>query len=463
MKKYIKPLASLKLAVIIILLLSVLVAVGTIVEARFDATAAAKLVYKTPWMMGVMLLLVVNLSAVMVDRWPWKARHAPFVLAHIGIMILLLGSYITMKWGLDGSMRVAVNESNRFVQGPQTDLVIYSSFDGSGYAKLFEKEVDYFLRPPSKEPVKVQVEGGEIQILDYEPYMLASKKITASSMAKAGAGVRFQISNANVNMNDWLVQRKEKEVQSKKLGLAQFVIVDEFPKNPTNENQFYIRPRDEKSVEYRISYKDSRQPAKKGVLSEGQSVQTGWMGLEFKLLRYLPKAEEKWEFEKADRPSQMTTAAIKVAFQGKEHWLQQDDILKLFTEKAVYIVAYSTRQIDVGFSLFLKEFEINRYPGSMMASNYKSRVSIENGVSDAMISMNEPLKYQGLTLYQASFQENDEGKPIASIFSVNYDPGRWIKYFGSFLITLGTVLLFYFKRKTARAMAPKNEAVEVFS
>ena len=167
MKKYIKPLASLKLAVIIILLLSVLVAVGTIVEARFDATAAAKLVYKTPWMMGVMLLLVVNLSAVMVDRWPWKARHAPFVLAHIGIMILLLGSYITMKWGLDGSMRVAVNESNRFVQGPQTDLVIYSSFDGSGYAKLFEKEVDYFLRPPSKEPVKVQVEGGEIQILDY--------------------------------------------------------------------------------------------------------------------------------------------------------------------------------------------------------------------------------------------------------------------------------------------------------
>jgi len=463
MKKVIKKLASLKLAVVVIILLSILVAVGTFVEARLDATAAGKLVYKTWWMFGVLGLLAVNLTAVMIDRWPWQKRHAPFVLAHIGIITLLIGSYVTMQWGLDGSMRVAIHESNRFVQAPQIDFVVYASFDGNGFTKLLEKEVDFFLRGPEKDPTVVTVDGGEIRVTGFEPYMFASRKTVVSDSATAGAAVRFSVSNPNVNMNDWLVQRKKKDTQSKKLGLANFVITDEFPDQHSGENIFYLRPRNETSIEYKVVYKDSGRKPKRGVLSEGQVVQTDWMGLEFKLLRYLPKAEEKWEFEKTDRPSQLTTSAIRLQFQDNEYWLQQDDILKLFTDKAAYIVAYSSRRVDIGFDLFLKEFEIGRYQGSMMASNYKSHVSIEDEISDAVISMNEPLKHNGLTIYQASFQEDEQGKPIASIFSINHDPGRWIKYLGSLLMTLGTILLFYNKRKAARAMAPQDESPEVIS
>jgi cytochrome c biogenesis protein ResB len=59
--------------------------------------------------------------------------------------------------------------------------------------------------------------------------------------------------------------------------------------------------------------------------------------------------------------------------------------------------------------------------------------------------MNEPLKHNGFTFYQASFQENQTGEATTSILSVNKDPGRWIKYLGSFLIVLGTIVMFYFK------------------
>jgi len=180
------------------------------------------------------------------------------------------------------------------------------------------------------------------------------------------------------------------------------------------------------------------------------------MGLEFKLLRFFPHAEEKWEFEKVDRPSPLTTAAIQISFQGKDYWLQQEDILKLFTTNSAYIISYGTRRIDLGFNIFLKEFSVGRYPGSSMASSYESKVHVEGENLEYTISMNEPLKHNGLTIYQASFQENEQG-PIASIFSVNYDPGRWIKYLGSFLMTLGTVLLFYNKRKASRAFAPKTQ------
>ncbi len=154
MKKILKFLASLKLAVIVIISLAILIAIGTFVEAEYDAEAAAKLVYKTPWMFTVLGALAINLAMVMYDRWPWKRRHIPFLLAHIGILVLLLGSLVTMIWGLDGTMVFGIGETNRFVQVPKQELTIWSSFDGDKYTKIFHKEVDFFLHPPQKTPVK---------------------------------------------------------------------------------------------------------------------------------------------------------------------------------------------------------------------------------------------------------------------------------------------------------------------
>ena len=48
--------------------------------------------------------------------------------------------------------------------------------------------------------------------------------------------------------------------------------------------------------------------------------------------------------------------------------------------------------------------------------------------------MNEPLYFQNYTLYQSSYETNERGEPITSVFSVNYDPGRSIKYFGAICI-----------------------------
>jgi hypothetical protein len=94
------------------------------------------------------------------------------------------------------------------------------------------------------------------------------------------------------------------------------------------------------------------------------------------------------------------------------------------------------------------------------AASYASQVAVPGLTESATISMNEPLKHMGFTVYQASFQDGPDGKPVASIFSVNHDPGRWLKYLGCLIISLGTILLFYMKRKTARAQAPLAGAIE---
>jgi hypothetical protein len=73
-------------------------------------------------------------------------------------------------------------------------------------------------------------------------------------------------------------------------------------------------------------------------------------------------------------------------------------------------------------------------------------------MSNFIVTMNRPLDYPDLDGRQLRFfQENyrapnkDLGTPLGSIFRVNYDPGRPVKYLGSGLIVFGIFLMFYMR------------------
>jgi len=450
-----KALASLKLAVGIILGLCLVIATGTIVESHLDAAAAAKLVYRTWWLQTLLILLVINLTAVMIDRWPWQKRHAPFILAHIGIIMTLLGAWITVTFGLDGNLRIGIGEKGRMVSVGETEVAVYSSFDGLSYTRLFAQPVDFFKTPPEDNPISITLDSGAVRVVRYAPYALPSHRVIPSAAANVGAGLRFQLTNSRANFADWLVQQRRGDSVSKDLGPASLHLVptQDFPKTSRGANEIFLGLKSTGELQYAIYSREASRSIKRGVLAEGAKVDTGWMGLELKILRLIPHAEEDWEMETAERPTELTNAAIQIEFAGKKHWVQLDDVLKLFTDKAVYILTYGHVRSDLGFEMFLKKFSICHYQGTSMASSYSSIVDV-SGLGEREISMNEPLKYHGLTVYQASFQQNEKGEPIASIFSVNYDPGRWLKYLGCLTLVFGTIWLFYNKRKASRAMGP---------
>ena len=460
MKSLIKLSASLKLAVITILSIGVLTAIGTIVESQYDAYAAKKWIYDTPWMYGVMGLLALNLISVMVDRWPWKRRHISFVCAHIGILLMLLGAVITMNFGLDGTMRVGIGEQNNLVTTGDTDVLVYSSFDGDRYSKTLEKEVDFFLHPPTAEKPFVipTMNKSEIKIVDYNKYVIPSRKVIASDSPKSGAGLRFQVQNANVNVIEWLVQKKAGQEAIHNFGPAQ-VHLGPAPIHGNNKNEIYLEPKKD-SLAYTVFHKDTLKPFKKGVAKEGDVFEPGWMGIQFRVLRYFPLAQEDWDLQKLEHPTPLTTPAVKVIFNGKEQWLLMNDMVKLFTDDAVYLVGYTNRRIDIGFPVKLINFDVGHYQGTTRASEYASLVEVP-GVGQKIISMNEPLNWKGLTVYQASFQEAD-GKPTASIFSINRDPGRWLKYLGALVMVFGIICMFYFKHMdflAQKKQAPKRPEV----
>lgn len=442
--KILKLLASLRIAVIVILGIAVISGVGTIYEARYDSEVAQKLVYHSIWMYLIMGLLTVNLIAVMVDRWPWKQHHAGFVTAHIGIIILLIGSVITQKYGVDGTMSFAIGEERRNVIVKERDLLVYASFDGQAMKNVYKGEPDFLVNPPSqKNPFVVHLGSEKMEFYEYHHFAFREAEILESKRANDPPAIRFQLENPNVNVTEWLKRDSSRESNEVDLGPAKVVLASK-ALEPSGRNEIILVPSaDSKVLDYTIYNKD-RSLSKKGKVQQAETLETGWMGLKFRLLRYLPTAREEVRYVPSG-PSPLSSSAVRFRFQGEDYWLGLNASLRIYLDDRMYIVSYGNRQLELQFPMRLKDFRVGKYEGTERAASYESDVELP-GRPPVLISMNEPLHYEGFTFYQASFEKDEQGRPTTSVLSVNFDPGRWIKYIGSMLMVLGSVLLFYFKR-----------------
>lgn len=117
-------------------------------------------------------------------------------------------------------------------------------------------------------------------------------------------------------------------------------------------------------------------------------------------------------------------------------------------------ISYGSLVHELPFAIFLKEFHLERYPGSNSPSSYASEVILvdeKNKVEKPYrIFMNKILKYGGYRFFQSSYDQDERG----TILSVNYDAfGTGVTYAGYFLMTLGMVLTFFFPGTRFRKLA----------
>jgi hypothetical protein len=94
------------------------------------------------------------------------------------------------------------------------------------------------------------------------------------------------------------------------------------------------------------------------------------------------------------------------------------------------------------FSLHLKEFNHDKYPGTEIPKNFSSRVLVNRPDTgerrEVLIYMNSPLRYWGETYYQSSFDRDDQG----SILQVVRNPSWLTPYFSCVLVALGMMVQF---------------------
>jgi hypothetical protein len=111
-------------------------------------------------------------------------------------------------------------------------------------------------------------------------------------------------------------------------------------------------------------------------------------------------------------------------------------------EGRTWRLALRPRRYYLPFSVTLKEFKHDIYPGTDIPKNFSSLVRLKDAAGgedrDALIYMNNPLRYGGKTFYQASFGKDDR----LSVFQVVRNPGWLIPYLSCILVALGLLLHF---------------------
>ena len=105
-------LSSLKLAVMLLLSLAVVLAYGTFYESAHGAQAVALDIYQSKWFALLMAMLGVNILCAALIRFPWKRRQTGFVITHSGLIILLIGSFMSIKMTDEGEVYINEGKSS---------------------------------------------------------------------------------------------------------------------------------------------------------------------------------------------------------------------------------------------------------------------------------------------------------------------------------------------------------------
>jgi hypothetical protein len=172
-------LSSLRLAVVVMVTLGTTCAYATFYERAHGTSAVQSDIYQTPGFALLLGLLGINIFAVMMKRYPWKAHHAGFVMAHIGIMILLAGSLISLHRGLDASLRLFEGETTDRVALLQKALFV--TVPGGGPTAQFAARFEGLTPAPGRE-LRHPLPGSDIALVieDYAPHV----EVTATRLVR---------------------------------------------------------------------------------------------------------------------------------------------------------------------------------------------------------------------------------------------------------------------------------------
>lgn len=130
------------------------------------------------------------------------------------------------------------------------------------------------------------------------------------------------------------------------------------------------------------------------------------------------------------------------------------------TEAGDWAVELRRRTWELPFTIHLDDFRHKLHPNTSIPASFESTVTkIEDGArSQIEIKMNQPLRHEGYTFFQASWgpQNAEPGAPLFSTFSVVNNPADQWPLYACYIITFGLSLHFlqklyrYLKRERRR-------------
>lgn len=458
MKILLKVLFSMLTTGVLLVVFAVVIAFATFIENDFGTAAAKILVYNAWWFELLLFLLAINLAGSIWVNKLLTAGRWPIAMFHISFIIILAGAGLTRYRGFEGTMHIREGQhTNQLVS--RNSFVRITAHDENGNADMVTKEVRFISGMKNRFHSSLEIGDKKINI---DNIMFVPSAVMTPVDDTDGEPV---ISFLAVDATDQPVEFFLKEGESRLIGNVLFKFGGE---QDTTSLRFF---RDEEMlfVEFpdtlKMIFMESDEselfaPGKAYPMIDRSIFQAGDVG--FVLKRFYPGA--RFELVQAQAAGGMKYKdALKLRITAGEdveelivfgHPGSPGDPARVSIGGITVEATYGALIHNLPFHLLLKEFQLERYPGSNSPSSFASEVVLMDPANNIekpyRIFMNNILKYGGYRFFQSSYDEDEKG----TILSVNYDSaGTTVTYIGYFFMSLGMILGLFFRKSRFRKLA----------
>ena len=437
MKKIYAFLTSMPFMAFLFLILAFSMGIATFVESSHGTPAARSLVYNTWWFELIWVLFALNLINNLIRYRLLTRRRFTMGLFHVAFLVMLLGAAITRWFSYEGSMHIREDDSSNFILSSESTF--YAELNGNSD----EEVVRFSELTPRQFSAGFSLNGQKVRVKSVGYILHAERRAVPSSQGEAVLDFVFAAPDRQ-GMQSFIF-RKGDVLEYPGL-TAGFESPQQTPVN------FYISNGELKLIsEYPVE--ESTMASQETVdfpAGDTISIQKMFLysvnGFRFLIRDFLPSAT--FTAVKSNVETHEHAVMVQISDGVKEttipvfgHPSMAADTVEVPLSGAVLKLAYGAKPIHLPFRLHLKDFQLERYPGSESPSSYASEVVLideEEGVErDVRIYMNNTLLYKGYKFFQSSYDQDEKG----TVLSVNYDLwGTWVSYLSYLLLILGFAL-----------------------
>ncbi|NPA59311.1 MAG: cytochrome c biogenesis protein CcsA [Epsilonproteobacteria bacterium] len=466
MKKIIQILGSMKTMAILMSIFAIAIGYATFIENDYGTMTAKAEIYNAKWFEYLLFFLTINLILNIYNYKMYTLKKAPIFIFHVAFIIIIIGAAITRYVGFEGSMHIREGDSASTMISSET----YFTLKAKVADEIVSTSKSLYLSKKSHNDLSASVEVAgkdvEVKLIEYIPDAMettvASKTgraIASMMVTGTGKGEPITLIEGESYDSGSFVLDFNSGKKFNKMVIKLFVEDGKFFMNHTSDLSF-LKMDTKKDGILKANAKD--------IVATRTLFSTQNGG--FVLRQFLPHATRKIISNpnaSAQRP-EYDGLRFKVSVGDKSK-----DILiygqagRMAKEYGVNVdgvsvhISYGSQEIGLPFSIYLKDFVLDRYPGSMSPASYASEVILidkeENLEMPYRIFMNNILEHRGYRFFQASY-DMDEG---GTVLSVNHDPGTLPSYIGYFLLAVGMFWsLFSKKLRFAQLLKKAQKARE---
>ncbi len=453
MKKIVSFLSSILFTGILVVIFAIAIGYATFVENDYGTVTAKILIYNSKWFEVLLLVVCLNLIGSIFKYQLISKKKWTVLLFHIAFIVIIIGAAITRYYGFEGSMHIRENSSSNTITSDFTVVNIKAS--QGNYSVEKEKEVKFSPYTANRFSETLNLNGQTIHIKNilYMPSAVESVVIDPNgepivSLITVSQGMRLDF-----NM---------KKGTSKELNGVQLGFLSSESNNDINltvkDGALYISASDSLQISGMMETDIQKIPAGEEVEVSTQKVYT--LGdLNFAVQQFLLNGKTQLEYVQPQQGMATANALqlqISVGNSSQELVVygrdgEEGETFSTNIDGINISASFGAKNIELPFSIYLTNFQLERYPGSNSPSSYASEVVLKDGAKEMpyRIYMNNILKYNGYRFFQSSYDTDEQG----TILSVNHDAlGTGVTYFGYLIMAIGMILTLFNKNSRFKSL-----------